>query len=62
MEEKPRNTVDLPKAHIVFKGKPYVRPYPKLGRNELCYCGSGLKYKHCHLELDKLSENGERMY
>ena len=22
------------------------------GRNELCWCGSGLKYKRCHLESD----------
>jgi preprotein translocase subunit SecA len=21
---------------------------PKLGRNDLCWCGSGLKYKKCH--------------
>ena len=21
---------------------------PKLGRNDPCYCGSGLKYKKCH--------------
>ena len=21
---------------------------PKVGRNERCLCGSGLKYKHCH--------------
>ena len=21
---------------------------PKIGRNDLCYCGSGLKYKNCH--------------
>jgi MtfA peptidase len=21
----------------------------KIGRNDLCYCGSGLKYKDCHL-------------
>jgi preprotein translocase subunit SecA len=21
---------------------------PKLGRNDLCYCGSGKKYKRCH--------------
>lgn len=20
---------------------------PKIGRNDLCLCGSGLKYKHC---------------
>ena len=24
-------------------------PYPKLGRNDLCGCGSGKKYKKCHL-------------
>jgi len=25
-----------------------VRTTPKVGRNELCPCGSGKKYKHCH--------------
>ncbi|MBI5714521.1 MAG: DUF1186 domain-containing protein [Chloroflexi bacterium] len=25
---------------------------PKLGRNEPCWCGSGKKYKHCHLQSD----------
>ena len=24
-------------------------PYPKLSRNDLCGCGSGKKYKKCHL-------------
>lgn len=23
-------------------------PRPKLGRNEPCWCGSGLKFKRCH--------------
>jgi yecA family protein len=27
---------------------PYVRPTPKVGRNEACPCGSGRKYKKCH--------------
>ena len=27
---------------------PFVRPLPKVGRNEPCPCGSGRKYKHCH--------------
>jgi len=22
------------------------------GRNDLCWCGSGLKYKRCHIEED----------
>ena len=25
-----------------------VRETPKLGRNEMCLCGSGKKFKHCH--------------
>lgn len=25
----------------------------KIGRNEPCHCGSGKKYKHCHLKADK---------
>jgi len=31
------------------------RAAPKLGRNTKCYCGSGKKYKQCHLPID----NGE---
>ena len=26
---------------------------PELGRNERCWCGSGKKYKNCHLETDE---------
>ncbi len=26
---------------------------PKLERNDLCWCGSGKKYKKCHLEFDE---------
>ena len=25
----------------------------KLGRNDLCWCGSGKKYKHCHEAFDE---------
>jgi hypothetical protein len=25
---------------------------PDLGRNDLCWCGSGRKYKSCHLSAD----------
>ena len=24
----------------------------RLGRNDPCHCGSGKKYKHCHLDRD----------
>lgn len=30
--------------------QPYVRPTPKIGRNEPCPCGSGQKYKKCCLD------------
>ncbi|HOG16332.1 MAG: methionine aminopeptidase [Syntrophaceae bacterium PtaU1.Bin231] len=30
---------------------PKDEPAP-LGRNDLCWCGSGLKYKRCHIEED----------
>jgi hypothetical protein len=29
------------------------RPVHDLGRNEPCWCGSGKKYKHCHLHEDE---------
>ena len=29
----------------------------KIGRNDPCWCGSGHKYKNCHMDFDvKLSE------
>ncbi|MCI0643317.1 MAG: SEC-C domain-containing protein [Chloroflexi bacterium] len=32
----------------------------KPGRNDPCYCGSGKKYKHCHLAADQAAENERR--
>ena len=34
------------------EGAPYVREEPKIGRNDACWCGSGKKYKKCHLAED----------
>ncbi len=31
---------------------PELQPIPNLRRNELCWCGSGKKYKGCHLDTD----------
>ncbi len=28
------------------------RDIPKIGRNDPCYCGSGKKYKNCHMKAD----------
>ena len=30
------------------------------GRNDPCHCGSGKKYKHCHLEADSAAETAQR--
>lgn len=39
-----------------------ARPQPvrvrKIGRNEPCWCGSGKKYKHCHLRQDRQRRAG----
>ncbi len=31
---------------------------PQLGRNDPCWCGSGKKYKNCHMKSDKAKEAG----
>jgi hypothetical protein len=28
------------------------RARPKIGRNDPCWCGSGQKYKKCHMDAD----------
>ncbi|MBI4084240.1 MAG: SEC-C domain-containing protein, partial [Candidatus Lambdaproteobacteria bacterium] len=33
--------------------KPAIRVRPKIGRNDPCPCGSGKKYKQCHLAQDQ---------
>lgn len=37
----------------VVDDAPFEREAPKLGRNEPCWCGSGKKYKKCHLDADE---------
>ncbi len=32
----------------------------KLSRNDPCWCGSGKKYKHCHLKQDQAKSNPQR--
>lgn len=38
---------------VVDDNEPFERAEPKLGRNEPCWCGSGKKYKKCHLDADE---------
>jgi hypothetical protein len=32
----------------------------KVGRNDPCHCGSGKKYKQCHLKIDQAAEQEQR--
>jgi preprotein translocase subunit SecA len=43
-EAAPQGNSQAPKAAI----QPIKRDLPKVGRNDLCPCGSGKKYKKCH--------------
>ncbi len=40
------------------KPKTIRRSAPKLGRNDPCHCGSGKKYKNCHMDGDQAAEAG----
>lgn len=33
---------------------------PNLGRNDLCWCGSGKKYKYCHMTRDERKRSKAR--
>ena len=53
-EARPAPATDAPRvpgaaaAAPAATAPPFVRGERKIGRNELCPCGSGRKYKHCH--------------
>jgi preprotein translocase subunit SecA len=49
------NVMELEPRSIPETAAPFVRPMPKVGRNEPCPCGSGRKYKHCHGALQQAS-------
>jgi hypothetical protein len=36
-----------------FDSKEEVNYMAQLGRNDICWCGSGKKYKKCHLAADE---------
>jgi hypothetical protein len=37
---------------------PPARKVEKLGRNHPCHCGSGKKYKNCHMRLEQQAGQG----
>lgn len=49
-ELKLNNSIDFNRMPISQETNPYVKPESDIGRNELCPCGSGKKYKKCCLD------------
>lgn len=39
---------------------PETEAIPELGRNDRCWCGSGKKYKMCHLASDDRRRTAQR--
>ncbi len=55
----PAPTPNKPKPRrVIYAGAGYTirRSFCKIGRNSVCWCGTGKKYKHCHYKKD--SRNG----
>lgn len=44
----------------LFKSPGPEAPRPLVGRNDPCWCGSGRKYKKCHLDEDESKNNKAR--
>jgi preprotein translocase subunit SecA len=40
------------------KPETFRRDRPKIGRNDPCWCGSGQKYKKCHMTADEAAHGG----
>ena len=60
-----RTIIGYPIRQIAHAIRPEIAHQSKepqlktLGRNEPCWCGSGRKYKHCHMPVDQ-NANGSR--
>jgi preprotein translocase subunit SecA len=50
-----RTNRDAPAAQTVRKSG------PELGRNDPCWCGSGKKYKNCHMSSDRAKAGGQKV-
>jgi preprotein translocase subunit SecA len=53
----PERTTASAGGQAASKAEP-TRKVVNLGRNDPCWCGSGKKYKNCHLKSDMANKNG----
>lgn len=51
------NLIESVKKLLVPQGPPEG---VRLGRNDICWCGSGKKYKNCHLASDERKRAAQR--
>jgi hypothetical protein len=54
-DHRPSKSVERDQPPILADGTPIRNIGPRLGRNDLCWCGSGKKYKKCHRGKDALT-------
>jgi hypothetical protein len=55
------NVAKMPKGQPIKNFRAFAKSRgisKKIGRNEPCHCGSGLKYKNCHLRKDEQADRG----
>jgi len=53
-------TMNLRKSFQRLVLGPEQQAIPVLGRNDRCWCGSGKKYKACHLSTDDRKRSAQR--
>ena len=49
LEQLKKNEKRAAGLEAAKNAKTLKRAYPKIGKNAPCPCGSGKKYKHCHM-------------
>ncbi len=51
--KRPPEKPNLPPPNTPDRSRDFRQAGQKLGRNAPCWCGSGKKYKHCHMRSDR---------
>jgi preprotein translocase subunit SecA len=55
-QQPARRVVQTNRSDNGASQQPAKRSTPGVGRNDPCWCGSGKKYKHCHMRTDQTGE------
>jgi preprotein translocase subunit SecA len=59
MQQRARQAAEAAaRARAAREVAPVRREAPKIGRNDPCHCGSGKKYKNCHMKEDLAAAGG----